>query len=194
MKRHLLPNEFDLLLDRESGFGVQPLREHVRGCAECRDRLEEKQSIVAAIDQLPLMSPRIGMADRVMARVPVFVPWHVAARDALSRLVPEAPGMRAAAAAVVAIVGSALTALVIWIASRGDLLGIVSAVAGEGVRVTVSQAIGDVVIALFGRQLAVAVDQVGPLGAALAFAGFLLAVGATVIGLRRIAAASAARS
>lgn len=194
MKRHLLPNEFDLLLDRESGFGVQPLREHVRGCAECRDRLEEEQSIVAAIDQLPLMSPRIGMADRVMARVPVFVPWHVAARDALSRLVPEAPGMRAAAAAVVAIVGSALTALVIWIASRGDLLGIVSAVAGEGVRVTVSQAIGDVVIALFGRQLAVAVDQVGPLGAALAFAGFLLAVGATVIGLRRIAAASAARS
>lgn len=194
MKRHLLPNEFDLLLDRESGFGVQPLREHVRGCAECRDRLEEEQSIVAAIDQLPLMSPRIGMADRVMARVPVFVPWHVAARDALSRLVPEAPGMRAAAAALVAIVGSALTALVIWIASRGDLLGIVSAVAGEGVRVTVSQAIGDVVIALFGRQLAVAVDQVGPLGAALAFAGFLLAVGATVIGLRRIAAASAARS
>lgn len=194
MKRHLLPNEFDLLLDRESGFGVQPLREHVRGCAECRDRLEEEQSIVAAIDQLPLMSPRIGMADRVMARVPVFVPWHVAARDALSRLVPEAPGMRAAAAALVAIVGSALTALVIWIASRGDLLGIVSAVAGEGVRVTVSQAIGDVVIALFGRQLAVAVDQVGPLGAALAFAGFLLAVGATVMGLRRIAAASAARS
>ena len=27
--RHLLPNEIDLLVDGDTGFGVQPLREHV---------------------------------------------------------------------------------------------------------------------------------------------------------------------
>lgn len=194
MHRHLLPNEFDLLLDRESGFGVQPLREHVRSCPECRARLEDEQIIVAALDQLPLMSPRIGMTDRVMAQVPVFVPWHVAARDALGRLVPASSGMRAAAAGLIAVVGSVLTALVIWIATRGDVLELITALAGEGVRGTISRALGDVLVALFGQQLAVAVEQVGPLGAALAAAGFLLAVAATVLGLRRIAASTGVRS
>ena len=34
--RHLLPNEIDLLVDGEAGFGVAPLRAHVAECDECR--------------------------------------------------------------------------------------------------------------------------------------------------------------
>ena len=79
--RHLLPNEIDLLLDEETGFGVQPLKEHVRACPDCRTRLQQAQEVAAALSALPQLSPRIGLADRVMSQVPVFVPWHVAARD-----------------------------------------------------------------------------------------------------------------
>ena len=39
--RHLHPNEIDLLLDGEVGFGVAPLRAHVEGCAECRAKLDD---------------------------------------------------------------------------------------------------------------------------------------------------------
>jgi len=192
--RHLLPNEFDLLLDEESGFGVQPLREHVRQCSDCSARLKEARTVVAALDELPLMSPHRGMADRVMAQVPVFVPWHVAARDSISAWVPTSPAYRALAAGIIAVVGTLLTGLTLWIATRGDLLAMFTGLAGEGVRSTVSQAAGDFVLALFGPQLATAVQQVGPLGVALAAGGFLLASAATVFGLRLIATSSRARS
>jgi hypothetical protein len=134
------------------------------------------------------------MADRVMAQVPVFVPWHVAARDSVARWVPSSPGMRAVAATIVAVVGTLLTGLTLWIATRGDLLAMFTGLAGEGVRSTVSQVAGDVVLALFGPQLAAAVQQVGPLGVALAAGGFVLASAATVFGLRLIATSSRARS
>jgi len=192
--RHLLPNEFDLLLDEESGFGVQPLRDHVRGCAQCSARLAESTALVASLDELPLMSPRMGMADRVMAQVPVFVPWHVSARDTATQWLPSSPAMRGMAAALIAVVGSVLTGLTLWIATRGDVLALFTGLVGEGVRNTVSQTAGDVIVALFGPQLAAAVQQVGPLGVALAAGGFLVASLATVFGLRLIATSSRARS
>jgi len=192
--RHLLPNEFDLLLDEESGFGVQPLRDHVRGCTQCSARLAEARELVASLDELPLMSPRMGMADRVMTQVPVFVPWHVAARDTVTQWLPSTPAMRGLAAALIAVVGSVLTGLTLWIATRGDVLALFTGLVGEGVRNTVSQTAGDVVVGLFGPQLAVAVQQVGPLGVALAAGGFLVASLATVFGLRLIATSSRARS
>ncbi|HJQ20403.1 MAG TPA: hypothetical protein VJ867_08665 [Gemmatimonadaceae bacterium] len=140
------------------------------------------------------MSPRIGLADRVMAQVPVFVPWHVAARDAIGRLVPDTPALRAVAAGLIAVVGSVLTGVTLWIATRGDVLSLFTGLLGEGVRSTASQAAGDIVVALFGPQLGAAVAQIGPLGVALAAGGFLVASLATVFGLRLIATSSRARS
>jgi hypothetical protein len=192
--RHLLPNEFDLLLDEESGFGVQPLRDHVRTCADCSARLADARELVGALDELPLMSPRIGLADRVMSQVPVFVPWHVAARDTVTQWLPASPAMRGMAAGLIAVVGSVLTALTLWIATRGDMLAMFTGLLGEGVRNAVSQGAGDVIVALFGPQLAASVQQVGPLGVALAAGGFLVASLVTVFGLRLIATSSRARS
>ena len=100
--RHLLPNEIDLLLDEETGFGVQPLREHAGSCADCRARLSEAREIAAALAALPSLAPRFGLADRVMTHVPVFVPWQVAARDRVLRWMPAGPVPRLAAAAVLA--------------------------------------------------------------------------------------------
>ena len=192
--RHLLPNEIDLLLDEETGFGVQPLREHVRACAECRGRLDEAREVASALSSMPLLAPRIGLADRVMAQVPVFVPWHVAARDAVTRWVPTGPVARAAAALVVAVVGTVVTGLTLWAATRGDMVAALTGVAGEGVLGTAGRAFGDLVVALLGPQLFEAVRMVGPIGFALAFGGFAISSLATVLGLRRLAASSRPRS
>ena len=192
--RHLLPNEIDLLLDEETGFGVQPLREHVRGCPDCRARLAEAKAVVAALNEVPLMSPRFGLADRVMSQVPVFVPWHVAGRDLVARWIPTSPGARALAAAMIAVVGSLITGLTLWIATRGDMLAMFTGLVGERARSTMTDAAGDLVVSLFGTQMIAAVQQVGPLGIALAAGGFLVASLATVFGLRLIATSSRARS
>lgn len=192
--RHLLPNEIDLLLDQETGFGVQPLREHVRDCPDCRARLETGRQVVAALSEVPLFAPRLGLAERVMAQVPVFVPWHVSARDTVRQWMPTSPTARLLAASLVAVVGAFVTGLTLWIATRGDVLAMVTGLVGETARSTVTDAAGDVVVALFGPQVIAAVQQVGPLGIALAAGGFLIASLATVFGLKLIATSSRARS
>ena len=192
--RHLLPNEIDLLVDEETGFGVQPLREHVRDCPDCRARLDEAREVVSALAEVPLFAPRVGLADRVMSQVPVFVPWHVAARDAAVRLVPTSPVARALAASLVAVVGTVLTSLTLWIATRGDAIGVFAGLVGDQARNAAATAAGNVMVAVFGPQVVTAFQQVGPLGIALATGGFVAASLATVFGLKLIATSSRARS
>jgi hypothetical protein len=192
--RHLLPNEIDLLVDEETGFGVQPLREHVRDCTDCRARLNEARQVVAALAEVPQFAPRLGLADRVMTQVPVFVPWHVSARDAVAQWVPASSPARALAAALIAVAGSLITGVTLWIATRGDLLAMFTGLVGEEARSAVTSVAGEVVLALFGPQFLNAVQQVGPLGVALAAGGFVIASIGTVFGLRLIATSSRARS
>lgn len=192
--RHLLPNEIDLLVDGETGFGVQPLREHLAGCPDCRARLAEAQEVVGALNAVPLLAPRIGLADRVMSQVPVFVPWHVAARDAVKAWMPEAPMARAFAAVLIATFGALVSGLTLWVALRGDVLSTFAVVVGDQARSRVTDAFGSVLVALFGPQVVGAVQQLGPLGIALAGGGFLVASAATVLGLRLIATSGRARS
>ena len=99
MNRHLLPEEIDLLVDGEAGFGVAPLRAHVRDCAECAFELEAARALATELDLLPHHAPAPRFADRVMAQVPVFEPWHVALGDAVRRLVPQSTPARILAAA-----------------------------------------------------------------------------------------------
>lgn len=192
--RHLLPNEIDLLVDGETGFGVQPLREHVAGCSDCRARLAEAQEVVSALSAVPLLSPRMGLADRVMSQVPVFVPWHVAARDAIREWMPASPVARVLAATLLAVVGTLVSGLTIFIATRDDVLATLTAAVGEQARSSFADALGNIVIALFGPQVVGAVQQLGPMGIALAGGGFLIASLATVLGLRLIATSGRTRS
>ncbi|MEO8336593.1 MAG: hypothetical protein ABI664_16550, partial [bacterium] len=118
--RHLLPNEIDLLVDGEAGFGVAPLRAHIDECADCREQFEDARIVVDALEALPHFAPDSRLADRVMAQVPVFVPAHVAARDSVSRWIPKAAPARAAAAAIFTSAAGVLTLGLIWLATQGD--------------------------------------------------------------------------
>jgi hypothetical protein len=192
--RHLLPNEIDLLLDEESGFGVQPLREHVRGCPDCRARLDGAERVASALAEIPLIAPRYGMADRIMSQVPVFVPWHVSALDSVVPWIPTSRVARLAAAALVGVAGTLVSGLTLWIATRGDLVSMITGLAGEGAQRAAADAAGDLIVAVLGPQVVAVVGQLGSLGVGLAMGGFVVASLATVFGLRRVAASTRARS
>jgi hypothetical protein len=192
--RHLLPNEIDLLVDGEGGFGLAPLRAHVRECPTCRSELEEAQEIAARLEELPHFAPQVGLADRIMAQVPVFVPWHVAARDSLARWIPEARPLRVAALAVGTGVASILTIATLWLVSQGDLLALAAGLAGERVRSVVGDGARELAAALFGEQFLVLLQQTGMIGAGLAALGFLTAAAVAVVGLRALASSSRPRN
>ena len=191
--RHLLPDEFDLLLDDEVGFGVAPLREHVRECADCLAKLEDARVVSDALEELPHFAPSFAFSSRVLARVPVFVPWHVAARDSALRYLPHSRGWRIAAAGVAAVVGATLSVASVWVATHGDLLALATGVAGDHLRSAATASLRDGLASFFGPDVFSTLQGNGIGSLTVVVAGFVIAAAASALGLRSIAAASRRR-
>jgi len=187
--RHLLPNEIDLLVDGEAGFGVAPLRAHILECADCRTRLDDARVVVDALESLPHFAPDARLADRIMAQVPVFVPAHVAARDSVQRWLPTSSTARVAAVALGTTVAGALTVAMLWLATRGDAVLFVSGLLGDRVRTAVAGAVRDLAVALLGEAALTTLQATGAIGTSLLLLGFLLTALGTVAGIRRLATA-----
>ncbi|HUF28227.1 MAG TPA: hypothetical protein VMM18_14720 [Gemmatimonadaceae bacterium] len=188
--RHLLPDELDLLLDGEVGFGVAPLRAHVEQCTDCRTRLDESRSLVESLERLPEVAPSPLFASRVMANVNVFVPWHVAARDAAVRWVPASRPMRVLAGAMATTVALVLSLGSVWLASRFDLLVFfVSGVALDRARELAFAVADGTLASLFGEAAAQAILGGGTLALALAFLATMSTAVLAVFGLRRLVVA-----
>ena len=191
--RHLLPNEIDLLVDGEAGFGVAPLRAHVAECDECRARLDDARIVVDALEDLPHFAPDSRLADRVMAQVPVFVPAHVAARDSVTRWLPQSGPARAAAAIVGTSIAGLLTVAMIWLASRGDAAIFATSLFADRVQSLVMGTARDLAFSLLGESAVSAIQASGMLGVTLLVLGFLGTAVGTILGLRRLATASSRR-
>jgi hypothetical protein len=188
--RHLLPDEIDLLLDDEVGFGVQPLKAHIRDCADCRAKVEEARTVVDSLEDLPHFAPSHTFADRVMSQVPVFVPWHVAARDTVVRWLPQSRPARLAVAAMATSAASVLTVAILWIATQADVVALASGVAGGGVERVLWNAGRSVLTTVFGDQMFAIIQSTGTVGIAAALLGMLAAAAGSAAGLRALAAAS----
>jgi len=195
--RHLLPTEIDLLLDGEEGFGVAPLKAHVRACPDCLARLEEARVVTDAIEELPHFAPSFSFADAVMAQVPVFVPWHVAARDsaraAVQRWMPASRPARVAVIGLATSVASVLTVAILWIATQTDVLAFASVLAGSRAREILVGGARDVMLAVFGSQTLALASQAGTAGLLLLVTGFLGVTAVATLSLRRLALASSRR-
>ena len=187
--RHLLPNEIDLLVDGEAGFGVAPLRDHIDECEDCRFRVEEQRFVVDALEGVPLFAPDTRLADRVMALVPVFVPAHVAARDSVARWMPQAGVARTAAAAVLASTAALLTLSMVWLATQGDAAVFITGLLGDRVRGAVLGAARDLAVAVLGEPAMAAIRMTGTVGVVLMLALFMVTAFGTVAGIRRLATA-----
>jgi anti-sigma factor RsiW len=192
--RHLLPNEIDLLVDGEAGFGVAPLRAHVADCDECRARLEDARVVVDALEALPHFAPDARLADRVMAQVPVFVPAHVAARDSVVRWLPRSAGARAAALVLATSVAGMLTLAMVWLASRGNAVVFAIGLFVDRLQGLAIGAARDVGVSLLGESAVAAIQSAGTVGVMLLVLGFLGTAVGTVLALRRLATASSRRA
>lgn len=191
--RHLLPTEIDLLLDDEEGFGVAPLKAHIRECPDCAARLEDARLVTDSIEELEHFAPSFSFADSVMAEVPVFVPWHVAARDTVRGWMPESRPARVAALALASSVASVLTVGILWIASQTDLLVFATGIGGSRLREMIMDGGREAMVTLFGSQTLALASQAGTIGMVLLFGGFLATVATATFGLQRIALASSRR-
>src|SRR5258708_1997128 len=107
--RHLLPNEIDLLLDGEVGFGVSPLRAHVDECADCQARLAGSRRVVDVLEDLQHFAPSPRFSDRVMAQVQIIEPWHVAMTEMAQRFVPRSAPVKTLMMATASAMALALT-------------------------------------------------------------------------------------
>jgi hypothetical protein len=191
--RHLLPDEIDLLIDDEVGFGVSPLKSHLRECAECRTQVEDARLVVDTLEDIPHFAPSHTFADRVMSEVPVFVPWHVAARESVIRWLPQSRPARIAVAAVATSMASLLTVAILWIATQTDALQMASGLAGNQARGVVFDAGQQILATVFGDQMFLIIQRTGTLGIAAALLGLAAAAGGSIAGLRALAVASSRR-
>ncbi len=186
--RHLLPNEIDLLVDGESGFGVTPLRAHVAECDDCRTRFEALRELTGTIETLPHFTPNIRFSDRVMKQVQVIEPWHVAVTDTVRRVVPSNGPMRVAAGAGVAAVGLLVSSGAVWLAFRADLATWVLNVAVDSSRRALLAGAGEVAAQALGTDGAAALTSGGPPVLALSAAVLAVVVVGAILGFRRLAA------
>lgn len=122
MDRHLLPNEIDLLLDGEIGFGTSPLKTHVRRCAQCRAELDEARALVRELEHLPRFTPSVHFREHVMARVQVYVPWYVTLLDTVRGWIPRSRPARVLAGAGALSMLALLTSVSLLLVSRLDVL------------------------------------------------------------------------
>ena len=188
--RHLLPNEFDLLLDGEVGFGVAPLKAHVDECADCREQLDQARIVVDALDDLPRFAPAPSFTNRVMADVQVIEPWHVAMIAGARRLVPKSAPMRIVMAASASVIALAVSTAAVWLAFRADVALYIAGLADQRARALVTSSLSDFAQSVFGAGAVDAVRAQGTMALAVGGAVLLVAAASAALALRAVASAS----
>jgi hypothetical protein len=191
--RHLLPEEIDLLLDGEEGFGVNPLKAHLAQCAGCRAEFEAQREVALALEALPHIAPSSRFTDSVMANVQIFEPWHVALRDTISRALPRTQAGRAVVFGTGGVMAVTMTMLTVWLAHRADAVLFLGALAGERIRSAFAGGVHDAVVATVGQGAATTVTSNGLVGVALALSALAVAVLGTAFGLKTLASAARSR-
>ncbi len=188
--RHLLPNEFDLLLDGEAGFGVAPLRAHVDECLACRARFADARVVVEALEHLPHFAPKARFADRVMAEVQVIEPWYAAAIDAGKRLVPRSVPVRILTLATASVVAATASAGAVWLALHADAAVYGFGLATDRLSATLVTGAGSLIRNMLGQPSLDAIRAGSIRGLVLGAAIVGTAVGGATLGFRAVASAS----
>ena len=188
--RHLRSDEIELLLDGEEGFGVAPLRAHVRMCASCQSEYAQARELMIALDTLPDFAPSTVFADRVMSQVQVFEPWHAAALTSVRKFVPESRPARVAASIGASVSAGVLTAVATWAVARADFAVLLASVGLSRLQEQFSAAVSDLASTIVGQPGLDAFRNGTPEIAAVAVGGFVAVVSMGVVGLRSLVSVS----
>jgi len=190
--RHLLPNEIDLLVDGDAGFGVGPLRAHLAECADCRTRYDELRVVSEALESLPHHTPSLRFSDRVMTQVQVIEPWHVALTESAARLVPASTPMRVLAGVGAGLAAVTISGSALWLAFRADLAGFVFSLFIDRTRDSLVAGAGEVATSALGADATATLATGGPALLALAAGVLATTAVAAVFAFRRLAATARA--
>ena len=188
--RHLLPEEIDLLLDGEVGFGIAPLQAHIRSCDQCRTELESAREVAAALEHLPHFAPSSLFAEKVMAQVQVIEPVHVAATESVRRWLPQSRPMRVIAGVGGLSIAAALSFVSIWLIGNLDGLLFFGRLLGDRTRSALFNGVGSAVAGSVGEPAMAALRSAGAFGVVAVGLGFVLALVGAAVGLRAVAGAS----
>ena len=161
---------------------MAPLRKHVDDCVECGTPFDALARVVVQLEGLPHLRPAPLFADRLMARVEVYQPWHVAARDFLGRLIPESSAGRVLMGGVGTAAAAGVTAGLVWIGHRADAVIFVGNYGLQRARTGLAASLVDATSSLLGSGAANSLLNGGPLVLAAA-------TGAAVLGVFGVAAA-----
>lgn len=191
--RHLLPDEFEDILDGELGEASATLRDHLDGCAQCRAELAKRSALTRALDHMPHVGPAPLFAYRVMSQVQVFEPWHVAFRDTVRRLVPRTTAARWAAGVTAVAVASIITIAGIWAALNSESAWLFAEVGVKRGRTAFLSSLRGVLESAFGRDALNAIEGSGAAGSIIAVSVVVGVILVAAIGFRVAAVASRRR-
>ena len=193
--RHLLPDEIDLLLDDEVGFGVAPLKAHIRDCADCRAQARRGTLRRGCAGR----RPPFRSVPRVRGPGDVAGPGLRAVACA-AREIPRASGFHSRAQ--LASRSAALATSMASLLTVGDPLdrdpdrrgrarvrGSRRSSPGPGAQ----RAGREVLSTVFGDQMFAIIQRTGTIGIAAALIGLATAAAGSVAGLRALAAVSSRR-
>ena len=187
MDRHLLPSEIDLLLDGEVGFGTSPLKTHIRKCATCRSELEDARETVRALEHLPHLAPSPLFAERVLSRVSIFIPWHVAVLDSVRGLLPSSRPGRIAFGVGAGSLAAVMSVLVLWIALRFDAVLFATGLLVDRVRERILESAGGLLAGALGDSAYAIVRTSGIFGLAILTLALVAAAALAATLLRTLA-------
>lgn len=191
--RHLLPDEFEDILDGDGGEEASALREHLDRCAECRAELTRRSELSRALEHLPHLGPAPLFSYRVMSQVQVFEPWHVTLRDSVRRLIPQTRAARWVAGVTAALVAMLVTLGGIWAALNTESAWLFAEVGVKRMRAGVLGTIEGVLETVFGRDALNALEGTGAMGTLIAASIVIGVILVAAIGFRVVALASRRR-
>jgi hypothetical protein len=184
---HLTSDDIDAWL---AGSLTPAAEAHLAGCPTCQERADSEREMVVLLGAMPLLSPRAGFADRVMARVQVPRVEPVGTLRLLRQRAFASRRSTAIAASLLVLLLGSMAGSVVWTlghqAQLAALGGWLAAEAGQlgwlGVRTVASNFIEQPWFAGL-RSLAASPGRLG-LASILALAVYL----AGVMALRRLLA------
>lgn len=191
--QHLLPDQFEEILDSDEADATSALRAHLDACPECRAELARRSALARALDQLPHLGPAPLFGYRVMAHVHVFEPWHVALRDSVRRLVPRTRPARWIAGVTAVAMATLLTFAGVWAALNTESAWLFAEVGVKRVRAGLLGSVRGVLEAAFGRDALNVIQGTGAMGTAIAASVVIGVFLVAIIGFRVAALASRRR-
>ena len=191
--RHLLPDEFEDIIDGEVGENTPALRAHLDECVECKAELAKRSELSTTLEHLAHHGPAPLFSYRVMSQVQVFEPWHVALRDSVRRLVPQTKPARWIAGVTAVMIATVMTMAGIWAALNTESAWLFAEVGVKRIRAGLLGSIKGALETVFGRDALNALEGTGMMGTLVAASIVIGVILVAAIGFRVVALASRRR-